>query len=396
MPVIPEIKVDTAPKCNLRQALQWISDGIAPVDIAFEPALGRQTAINLLKLERERSALFAAVLSGAVRLFGRPGRGRLYFDQEDISFAAHDDPERIEIAKLREAGIDGLDFVTSRLWCVTEYVDTYSGREATAGWEYTGCFVLTAELQKTFRDDLEDPFAPPPAPIVLTASAAPLFRESTTVNLPPPLLLFLNRAIEYVANRTGATWSAAAEALHGALCAWILTGVDAAGHNVPESCWRSYTAEWFANLARDGRVFGGDDGYVNPHITWQSVDAWLDFFELPAQHQTAQLTPARRSDEGRQISDIEPTRLPPYLAFAVNVFEALGASTGAIDARKKDEIENLLRQRWSEAELGQASDKMIGAIATMLRSPAAKSGGAKPARREGGTVSAATLQCLRA
>jgi len=46
VPTIPEIKVETSPWCNLRQALQWLKDEIKPVDVAYEPALGRSTELT--------------------------------------------------------------------------------------------------------------------------------------------------------------------------------------------------------------------------------------------------------------------------------------------------------------------------------------------------------------
>src|SRR4051794_24834830 len=95
MPFSPKFKVQTAPYSNLRQALQWIKEGIRPVEPAYEPALridtwGRWNSSYEAPdrdYEKQKSELYLAICAEAVPLFGRPGIGMPRVeDSRDSSF----------------------------------------------------------------------------------------------------------------------------------------------------------------------------------------------------------------------------------------------------------------------------------------------------------------------
>jgi hypothetical protein len=78
----------------------------------------------------------------------------------------------------------------------------------------------------------------------------------------------------------------------------------------------------------------------------------------------------------RRTQGDERTDLPPYLLFLNRLFDELGADR--IEAIKKAELEELIRERWPVAQFGPPSNNLIVPMATILRSLKAKRGGAKP------------------
>jgi hypothetical protein len=72
--------------------------------------------------------------------------------------------------------------------------------------------------------------------------------------------------------------------------------------------------------------------------------------------------------------------LPPYLQFAVFVLERLGPDT--IANLKKDHLQATIKELWWET-LGPSSEALVAYMATMLRLPEAKRGGAKAQKKSG-------------
>jgi hypothetical protein len=72
--------------------------------------------------------------------------------------------------------------------------------------------------------------------------------------------------------------------------------------------------------------------------------------------------------------------LPPYLQFAVFVFERLGPDT--IADIKKDDLQATIKELWWET-LGPFSEALVAYMAMMLRLPEAKRGGAKAQKKSG-------------
>ena len=72
--------------------------------------------------------------------------------------------------------------------------------------------------------------------------------------------------------------------------------------------------------------------------------------------------------------------LPPYLQFAVFVFERLGPDT--IANLKKDDLQATIKELWWET-LGPSSEALVAYMAMMLRLPEAKRGGAKAQKKSG-------------
>ena len=72
--------------------------------------------------------------------------------------------------------------------------------------------------------------------------------------------------------------------------------------------------------------------------------------------------------------------LPPYLQFVVFVFERLGPDT--IANIKKDDLQATIKELWWET-LGPSSEALVAYMATMLRLPEAKRGGAKAQKKSG-------------
>jgi hypothetical protein len=79
--------------------------------------------------------------------------------------------------------------------------------------------------------------------------------------------------------------------------------------------------------------------------------------------------PAPRSDHS---PDLESS-LPPYLGFMVNIVPELGVTT----TMKKDELKDLIKQRWDVETLGDPSAHLVDVIATLMRPPEAQKGRAK-------------------
>ena len=72
--------------------------------------------------------------------------------------------------------------------------------------------------------------------------------------------------------------------------------------------------------------------------------------------------------------------LPPYVQFIVFVFERLGRDT--IANLKKDDLQATIKELWWET-LGPSSEALVAYMATMLRLPEAKRGGAKAQKKSG-------------
>jgi hypothetical protein len=89
----------------------------------------------------------------------------------------------------------------------------------------------------------------------------------------------------------------------------------------------------------------------------------------------------KRVDECLPASD----QLPTYLRFLIEMVPLLGGRDRIAD-RKKANIEVEIEARW-RPELGQRSQNLVGAMATILRPPEAQRGGAKPMRAPGISVS---------
>jgi len=232
MPVFPEIEVETAQWCNLRQALQWLRYETRPVDPVYEPLFAITDDLPSGS-RKEKAALWAAMCAGRIRLFGRPGFGEFSADDEpDIAwFGRYGRSELVPIARLIEAGFDGLNFYRSRLGKITEWGD----RCPSAGWEFSQLTIPTAELLSTFPAK-SDPFTPAPPPII-----APPAREaaSTPTLLPPQTILFLGEAIDRVETRTSADPWDAAIAVHRALCSGELVALSDREEVIPRGVWRS-------------------------------------------------------------------------------------------------------------------------------------------------------------
>jgi hypothetical protein len=151
VPIIPKITAKILPWCNLRQALQWLTDEIKPVAPAVEEALRIPRTIYVRGLENEISALFAVFIGGRIRLFGCPGEGKACTSQLDnpsIYFEHYGECRQISIQEIADAGISGFDFDCNRLCKITEETDW--GALPLDGWEYINVVMLTEELLTTF------------------------------------------------------------------------------------------------------------------------------------------------------------------------------------------------------------------------------------------------------
>jgi hypothetical protein len=119
MPAFPEVKTSTAANCNLRQALQWLKDEIKPVDPDFEPITGTPSEIQ----EREYTKEFAALLSGRLRVFGRPGLAPSQVASDGtVWFPRYGSTEEIPNSKIKAAGIVGINCEENRIQEIVEYV----------------------------------------------------------------------------------------------------------------------------------------------------------------------------------------------------------------------------------------------------------------------------------
>ena len=359
MPFSPKFKVETAPYSNLRQALQWIKDGIRPVEPAYEPALG----INTWKLfgssyaapdwdyNKQKSELYLAICAGAIPLFGRPGIGTPRVeDSRDSSFwfDRYGDREPVSVSKLREAGFEELNFRRSWIGKITEW-DEHDW--PTKGWGYSELVVPTAGLMRIFREE-EDPFA----------TVIEVKNENATSPianpLPAPTILFLGNARDRIAERTGTSSRAAGIALHNALCGRELIAEAASGEKVPQSLWRSFSFEQFLQNVETGTTdWGRFEGFewwvdcINPCFQTVDVDLWLikaaqeaaalerwlaedaQPVEKPQDDQpvvkaSAPMGFGVRESGGRSLCDADPlpSSLPPYVQFQLNMVTLLGGS----------------------------------------------------------------------
>ena len=77
------------------------------------------------------------------------------------------------------------------------------------------------------------------------------------------------------------------------------------------------------------------------------------------------------------------TKLPPYLAFQIQLFDELGADR--INAVKKEALEDEIWRHWPTEQFGPPSKNLVAPMATFLRSLEAKRGGAKRQQRSLGT-----------
>lgn len=280
MPNIPNINVQTARACNLRQALQWLKEEIRPVHAVFEPLLDIPTHLDLEFYEQEQKALCAAILANEIKLYGRFGEGTIRYDEGgEISFLSYSSMQPIPVSKIVEAGTTALEFNRNRLVMITAWTDWGNYQRPEEGWEYTDVSVATADLLRVFPARSSD--------------AGPA-----------------------------------------------------------------------------------------------SIELRDDFSEVP---EALRDTPIRVHEppEVAPTSTAEPTEGPeatllrqwmsPHLRF-MNAFSAIYGSKLA--EWKKEVIEAEIRARWPP-ELGEPSQNVVGAMATLLRPPEAKRGGAKRQRSTG-------------
>ena len=180
----------------MRQALQWLKYDRGQLDPEYDPlfAITDDMPSNSRK---EQAALWAAICAGRIRLFGRPGLGAFSADDDPDTawFGRYGDNELVPIARLTEAGFDGLDSIEVGSGKTTAWGD----RWPRAGWEFSQLTIPTAELLSTFPAEV-DPYTPAPPPIIAlpTRGAA-----STPTVLPPRTILFLADAVDRVANQAG-------------------------------------------------------------------------------------------------------------------------------------------------------------------------------------------------
>ena len=376
MPVFPKIKVSTPQYCNLRQALQWLQDDLQPVDPQFEPALGYPRFDSTRDYSRAKSAIYAALLAGQIKLLGRFGQGGINpIVQYDSTADWHyGDREEVSVARIIEAGFYDLDFESGTLSTVTEWED--EGGPPLAGWQYVGLMIPTADLMRVFP-----PSHSSEIPIVIELKRSDTSQSLTLAALPPQSLLFLREAVERIADHTGAAWSKAAMALHDALCSGQVTA-DADGNEVPCNTWCTYCPNDFVDRIECGndRCWEADGlRYSDPTLTVKSIDSWL------LQSVAAVSTPSIelgfiQADDYVSVaqSKAQTDALPIYLQFLNDIVSQLGGSD-RIAERKKADLKAEIAARW-RPELGQWSDNLIGMMATILRPPEAQRGGAKPMR----------------
>ena len=384
MPFSPKFKVETAPYSNLRQALQWIKDGIRPVEPAYEPALGINAwsrwdssyAAPDWDYNKQKSELYLAICAGAIPLFGRPGIGTPRVeDSRDSSFwfDRYGDREPVSVSKLREAGFEELNFRRSWIGKITEW-DEHDW--PTKGWGYSELVVPTAGLMRIFREE-EDPFA----------TVIEVKNENATSPianpLPAPTILFLGNARDRIAERTGTSSRAAGIALHNALCGRELIAEAASGEKVPQSLWRSFSFEQFLQNVETGTTdWGRFEGFewwvdcINPCFQTVDVDLWLikaaqeaaalerwlaedaQPVEKPQDDQpvvkaSAPMGFGVRESGGRSLCDADPlpSSLPPYVQFQLNMVTLLGGSQ-AIARLKKREVAEAIMKAWPVESLG--------------------------------------------
>jgi hypothetical protein len=92
------------------------------------------------------------------------------------------------------------------------------------------------------------------------------------------------------------------------------------------------------------------------------------------------IVPENVTTGNRENSNKSRVALPPYLKFAVFVFERLGPDT--IANLKKDDLQATIKELWWET-LGPSSEALVAYMAMMLRLPEAKRGGAKAQKKSG-------------
>jgi len=189
--------------------------------------------------------------------------------------------------------------------------------------------------------------------------------------LPTSKLLRLHEAIIQIAWLTDADRLIAADAVHRALIAAELVARDGIGNRIGVAVWASLSGAEFQRRLLSHPPFYGD------FIDRAALDNWLAVTR-DTQHgnpadAAADLRHAQRGDPEER--DLYGAALPPYLQFLVEMSSRL---EGAAE-RKKEEIEAEIKSNWPENLAGQ-SQAIIGYMATILRPPEAKRGGAKPAR----------------
>jgi len=391
MPVFPEIRVETAPFCNLRQALQWLHDDIEPIDPAYEPALGRTDWVSNDN-KRERSHLFASFVSKRIRLFGRFAEGSFVWEENDVAFAKYSELEEIPISRMIDAGFDGFQFQTSRIRHVTDF--TYNGEPIT-GWEYVEVVMRTTELFAQYPPRSSKP--PPDINLGWAVARATL----PTNKLPDLELLFVDEnAVEWIAKRTGSSEKDAGRALHIALCKGALVADGPNGDAIPTSLWRSYSSSAFLDEISTGEPdWGTHDGWLNCKnaiLKTVDVDIWLDeamrrkaefdaFLADDASETAAARVPGHEPTANSETTC--PAEVPLYLKFGLDVAAQLGGPSKIAKLTKKEVIHAIV-QSWPEELFGPIkgrlnSDKAPAAIeylAMFLRSPEAQLGGLRPSR----------------
>jgi len=92
------------------------------------------------------------------------------------------------------------------------------------------------------------------------------------------------------------------------------------------------------------------------------------------------IVPENMTTGKHENSNKSRVALPPYLQFAVFVFERLGPDT--IANLKKDDLQASIKELWWET-LGPSSEALVAYMAMMLRLPEAKRGGAKAQKKSG-------------
>ena len=91
------------------------------------------------------AALGAAILSGGLKLFGRMGKGKFGFDEDDnITCLRHGEREEVPLPKIIEAGgFECINIERGQLLRITSWW-TVGGREQPKeGWEYINLSVDT-------------------------------------------------------------------------------------------------------------------------------------------------------------------------------------------------------------------------------------------------------------
>lgn len=311
MPISPKFKVETVPYCNLRQAVQWIRDGIPPVERVYEAPLGISAELQS-DFAQAKSKLWLAISAEKISLLGRPSIGALKFDIDKLFcyyawFEQYGERERVPIERFHDAGFE--IFNVQRSW-VGKVTGVDEQHWPNRGWVYSDLIVSTSELMQVFPEEM-----PLNTPLVIElrsserqASAIPLLPEPSILTLEAP----------------------------------------APGHPFEE----------------------------DPRLAKKSQDC------QPAVESSASVE--SEYCEPGSSSPCDANLLPAYLQFLVELVPLLGGRENIVACKKAD-IQVEIEARW-RPELGQRSQNLVGAMATILRPPEAQRGGAKPMRAGGNST----------